>query len=243
MYNKIYSRRRFIIKPRFKSKMPNSNKWNLKKKRKILKILTIIVLAIIIYRALISYINPVFEALCDEKVKAEATIITNQQSTIFMNKYQYNDLYTIEKDGEGNITLIKANVVPINNMISDLTENIQHEFNKIEEDKIHIPIGSLAGNYFFAGSGPEIPIKVLIEGTLDTEVKSEFIAQGINQTIHRTYVEFICDMKILTPIKNYSKSITNQVMVAEHVILGQIPDTYYNLDGFDSPKDTLDTLN
>ena len=93
-----------------------------------------------------------------------------------------------------------------------------------------------------SGVGPNIPIKVSISGTLDTEVKNQFIAQGINQTLHRTYVEFVCNMKIMTPLKNYSKTITNQVVVAEHVILGEIPDTYYNLEGMNNSQDTLNVI-
>ena len=88
-------------------------------------------------------------------------------------------------------------------MISDLTEAIQNRFNEMEGTQIYIPIGSLLGVYYFSGTGPSIPIKVIVSGTLDTEVKSEFIAKGINQTLHRIYVNFECYVKIVTPIKNF----------------------------------------
>lgn len=236
---KIYSRKRFLIKPNFRAKLPNVNN---KKLRKTIKILIIITVIILIYRIIASYINPVFETMCEEKVKSVATIITNQQSTIIMNRYQYDDLYTIEKGTDGNISIIKSNVVPVNNMISDLTENIQNEFDKIEKTQINIPLGSLFGTYFLSGMGPNIPIKVSMTGTLDTEVKNQFISQGINQTLHRTYVEFVCNMKILTPLKNYSKTITNQVVVAEHVIIGNIPDAYYNFEGINNADNTLNVI-
>ena len=63
------------------------------------------------------YFEQVFEAMCEEKVKSLATLITNQQSTIVMNKYKYDELYTIEKDTNGNVVIIKSNVVSINNLI------------------------------------------------------------------------------------------------------------------------------
>ena len=87
-------------------------------------------------------------------------------------------------------------------MISDLTEGIQKRFDEIEKTHIEIPIGNLFGTYFLSGMGPNIPIKVLTTGTLDTEVKSEFISKGINQTLHRIYVNFECTVKILTPRAN-----------------------------------------
>lgn len=230
--SKIYSRKRFILKP--------GKTFILK--RKTLRVLIVVVIAVIVYELIFSYITPVFESLCEDKVKSIATIISNQESTQIMNKYQYEELYTIEKDEAGNIVIIKSNVVPINNMISDLTENIQNRFNEVENTQIEIPMGNLFGTYYFSGVGPSIPAKVRTSGTLDTEVKSEFVAKGINQTLHRIYVNFECYVKIITPIKNYQKKITNQVIIAEHVIVGNIPDSYYNLEGMGGVEDVLNVI-
>ena len=159
-----------------------------------------------------------------------------------MNKYQYEELYTIEKDADGNVVMIRSNVAPINNMISDLTEGIQNRFNEIEKTQIKIPIGNMLGMYYFSGAGPSIPTKVVMTGALDTEVKSEFVAKGINQTLHRIYVNFECYVQIITPLKNFKKKITNQFIVAEHIIVGNIPDTYYNLEGMSGTDDVLNVI-
>ncbi len=234
---KIYSRKRFLIKP-YISKLPKSTKA----KKKILKILIIIFIIFLIIERIYSHIEPVFESMCEEKAKSLATIITNQQTTIVMNNYKYADLYSVEKDSNGNITLIKSNIAPINNMLSDLAERIQKEFNNVEKTNINIPIGNLAGTYFFSGSGINIPIQVLISGTIDTDVKSEFIDKGINQTLHRIYVVLSCKVKIITPIKKFEKEIINQFIIAEHVIIGNIPDSYYNFDGVDK-NEALNLIN
>lgn len=231
--SKIYSRKRFILKPC----------KTIIIKRKTFKILIILTIAIIIYKMIMNYIEPVFETLCEDKVKSISTIISNQESTKIMNKYKYEELYNIEKDEKGNIIIVKSNVVPMNNLISDLTEAIQNRFNEIENTTIKIPIGNLIGSYYFSGIGTSINAKVITSGTLDTEVKSEFIAQGINQTLHRVYVRFECYIKIITPIKNFEKKITNQVIIAEHVIVGNIPETYYNLEGMEGKDDILNTIN
>ena len=149
---------------------------------------------------------------------------------------------TIEKDENGDIIVVRANVVLINNLISDLTENIQREFDSLHNIKISLPLGSLTGIYFMSGFGPEISINVSVVGTVDTNIKSEFIAQGINQTLHRVYVNFDCEMKIVTPVNNFSQKVTNQVIIAEHVIVGNIPSSYYNLDGFENESDTMQII-
>lgn len=237
--DKIYSRKRFLIKPKFGYKKPQKR---LEIQTQYLKIIVFIIILMIISQIILSYIKPIFKAMCEEKIKSIATIITNQQSTIVMNEYQYEELYTIEKDENGDIVIIKSNVVPINNMISDLTERIQNEFDKIEKTEITISIGNITGVYFLAGIGPEIPIQIAVTGTVDTEVKSEFISQGINQTLHRIYVEFVCNMQVVTPFENYEEKIVNQVIIAEHVIVGNIPDAYYNLEGIQDEQETLNII-
>ena len=220
----------------------NGDRIGRKKKRKIIKIVVMVALIIILFRFFCSYLEPIFQTLCEDKIKSLATIITNQQSTIIMNKYQYDQLYTIEKDENGDIIVVRANVVLINNLISDLTENIQREFDSLHNIKISLPLGSLTGIYFMSGFGPEISINVSVVGTVDTNIKSEFIAQGINQTLHRVYVNFDCEKKIVTPVNNFSQKVTNQVIIAEHVIVGNIPSSYYNLDGFENESDTMQII-
>lgn len=235
---KIYSRRRFLIKPNLRGSF--SNKPKIKSTTK--KIIIIILVVLLIFKLILSYIEPIFDTLCEEKIKSVATIITNQESTYIMNKYQYEELYSVEKDENGNIVIIRSNVVPINNMVSELTKNIQDEFNNIKDSSIRIAMGGLSGIYFLSGTGPQISVKVSMTGTVDTEIKSEFISQGINQTLHRVYVNFNCNMKVVTPIRSYSKSTVNQVIIAEHMIVGNIPDTYYNLEGMETPGDTLNVV-
>ena len=81
--------------------------------------------------------------------------------------------------------------------------------------------------------GPSIPMKLSTTGTVETNVRSEFESKGINQTIHRLYLDVVCKVSILTPYNTIEDSITNQVVLIENVIVGLIPSTYYNLEGMD----------
>ena len=82
-----------------------------------------------------------------------------------------------------------------------------------------------------AGIGPKIKITISSIGNVKTDLKSEFSSKGINQTLHRVYLQVDCEVNILTPFNKISKRITNQILIAENVIVGNIPDTYYNLEG------------
>ena len=75
---------------------------------------------------------------------------------------------------------------------------------------------------------------MMTDGTVETDLRSEFKEAGINQTLHRIYLEVKCNVNILTPYDTMNETITNQVLLVEGVIIGNIPDAYYNLEGLDS---------
>lgn len=102
--------------------------------------------------------------------------------------------------------------------------------------------GSFSGFKFLAGKGPSVKIKISSIGTVETNLKSEFTSKGINQTLHRVYLEVKCRVNILTPFQDIEKEITNQILLLENVIVGHIPNTYYNLEGLNPENDALEVM-
>ena len=231
MNSKIYSRPRIKIPPIFSN---NIGDKNLKRKQKIVKIFIIMVIAFSTVKIVLDAISPIFEALCEDKAKSIATIISNNESTNVMKDHTYDELFTIEKDNDGNITMIKSNVIQINEIISDVAVKIQNSINERGKENIKITIGSFTGSKLLSGIGPGIPIKISSIGNVETDLRSEFSAQGINQTLHRVYLQVDCEVSVLTPYNTISEKVSNQVLLIENVIVGKIPNTYYNLDGIDS---------
>lgn len=93
-----------------------------------------------------------------------------------------------------------------------------------------------------SGRGPGVKIRISSIGNIETNLNSEFTSQGINQTLHRIYVDISCNVKVLTPFKDIERKITNKVLLAENVIVGNIPDTYYNLEGLNGRSDALEMV-
>lgn len=127
--------------------------------------------------------------------------------------------------------MISANIISINEIISDIPIKIQEELNKKENSKFNISMGSFTGSRILSGRGPQVEIKMSTIGNLDTDLRSEFIDAGINQTLHKIYLQIDCKVVILTPFKTIEEKIANQVLLSEAVIIGTTPDTYYNFEG------------
>ena len=237
--DKIYSRTRFKL-PKIKKSISFNNK-NIDNRRKIIKIIMILSIAIITARFSLDAVIPIFDTLCEDRAKSIATLISNEQATEVMKQHTYDELYSIEKDNNGNITMIKSNIIPINEIISDVAIKIQEEINKRGRENIEIALGSFTGFKLLAGRGPGIKIVISSIGNVETNLKSEFSSQGINQTLHRVYLEVKCEVSILTPFKDLKQNIVNQVLLMENVIVGNIPNTYYNLEGLEN-KDALEMV-
>lgn len=224
----IYRRRRIHVPKVIFQKFGNMEP---KKTRKVFKFSTIVIVMIVSFSTILNSTRPILDTLFKDKAKSVATIICNEESTKIITNYQYEDLITIHRDKDNNITMIQSNITPINYIISDVGEKIQKRINETEKEKIHINLGSFLGSKLLSGIGPNIPIKISLVGNVETDLRSEFKAEGINQTIHRIYLQVDCKINILTPYQVTQESISNQVLIAENIIVGRIPEAFYNLQG------------
>lgn len=226
--DKIYSRKRIKIP---KIKILYSNKGNNKNLGKVIKILLVLVIAFMFVHFAIDAIYPLFDTLCEKEAKSIATLISNEKATEVMKNYTYEDIMKIEKDSENNIKMISANMIAINEIISDVALKIQEELNKSDRTKIGIRLGTFTGSRLLSGRGPLVKVILSPVGVVETDLRSEFISQGVNQTLHRVYLQVDCIVNILSPFNSIEKSISNQVLLMENVIVGNIPDSYYNFEG------------
>lgn len=233
---KIYSRPRLNLA--FLKNTPKSHKSR-RKIKNTMPVVSIFLVAIITCFSIWNFVNPIFETLCKDKAKSVATMITNEETTKIIEKYNYDTFFTIQKDEKGSIQIINANVLRINQVTSDIAVAIQKALDNNEKNKIYIHSGAITGIRFLSGTGPRIPLKIASVGNIDTDLRSEFISQGVNQTLHRVYLNIKTNVSILSSFNTIESSIENQVLIAEHVIIGEIPSNYYNFNGMENGKEAL----
>ncbi len=232
--DKIYSRRRIKI-PNIRKKIEN------KKMKKIIILFTIFIIGIITAKFILSAIIPIVDKECRDICKIIATKVSNEQATKVMNNYKYDDMTVITKDSKGNIAMISANMITVNEITSDIAIKIQEAFEKNENAVFNIKLGSFLGSKMLSGRGPDIEIKLKTTGNIETNLISQLESTGINQTLHKIYLEVKCKVSVLTPFETIEEQIVNQILLAESVIIGTTPNTYYNLEGLDQ-KESLEAM-
>ena len=236
--DKIYSRKRIKIP---KLQVLYSKKGNNKNLSKITKIITVLIIAFSFMHLIIDLAYPLFDTICEKEAKSIATLISNEQATKVMSNYNYEDIMKIEKDSENNIKMISANMITINEIISDVAIKIQEELNKEDRTNVGIRLGTFTGSRLLSGRGPTVKLVINPIGTVETDLRSEFVSKGVNQTLHRVYLQVDCKVNILTPFNAIEKEISNQVLLIENLIVGNIPDSYYNFEGV-KEEDALEIM-
>jgi hypothetical protein len=61
------------------------------------------------------------------------------------------------------------------------------------------------------------------------EFKNNVVTAGINQTKHQINLEVIVDIDILIPWGTESAQVVTEVMIADVVVVGKVPETYLNM--------------
>ena len=213
-------------------KIKNQIKNNKKKYITILVIVLVITIFFLFFSILIS---PVLINTIELKAKSISTrAINSAVSDVIMNSIVYDDLINIVTDEFGNISMIQANTFEINNLSKDLAQTTETKIDEYGRKGVSIAIGSFTGIPLLVGVGPEVKLNVSPIGSVHSTFSSEFETAGINQTVHRIYLNINANVGIVLPL--YTKKFTTiqHVLIAESIIVGSVPEVYLHSDTLDS---------
>lgn len=196
----------------------------------------ILVLGILMLGSLIyfrwKYHGPVFE-LAQTQVKNTTSDLINDaiDKQIEIGNIQYDRIVYFEKDLEGRITALKTNMNEVNRLKTDVLNIINDEILALDTADLGIHIGSFLLPEFFAGKGPVIPVHILAIRNSEATFQSHFSEAGINQTLQQLTMDVSVDVSVLLLGKTSSFTVTSQVVVAETIIVGQVPNTFFQTGG------------
>ena len=150
---------------------------------------------------------------------------------IAMGNIAYDRIVFFEKDLDGRITALKTNMSEVNRLKTDILNIINDKILALDTSDIGIPLGSLILPEFLSGKGPMIPVHILSIRNSDANFVSHFSQAGINQTLHRLNMEVSIDVAVLVLGETNSFTMSSEVVVAETVIVGDVPQTFLQTGG------------
>lgn len=146
----------------------------------------------------------------------------------------YSDFVAIQRDEKGAVTALTTDVARMNLLRTELTAAILEALEEVDVSDVQVPLGSLFDLEPLWAKGPTLKARAMTVGTVRTEFDSQLTSAGVNQTLHRIWMEVTVPMTLLLPGGEVEVPLDTRLCVAETVIVGQVPDTYLQLDGIKS---------
>lgn len=198
--------------------------------RMIIILLALAILLLVVFRLKFS---ESIRALAETQVKNTTSDLINDaiDRQIEDGNIQYDRMVYFEKDLDGRITALKTNMSEVNRLKTDILNLINDEILALSTDDLGIPLGSLFLPEFLSGRGPSIPVQILSIRNSDASFSSSFSEAGINQTLQQMNMHVSVDVTVLVLGQSNSFTISSQVVVAETIIVGDVPDTYFQTGG------------
>ena len=199
------------------------------------KLLMILCLALLIWAflGLRSRLWPVARDLARTQVMNTASDLINDAilEQIMDGQIQYDRIVYFEKDLNGRITALKTNMAEVNRLKTETLNLINDQILAEDSEHLGVPIGSLILPEFLSGQGPMIPVRILAIRNSDANFHSDFTEAGINQTLQQLSMDVLVDVTVLVLGQTETFTVSSQMVVAETIIVGDVPSTYFQTGG------------
>ena len=172
--------------------------------------------------------KPLLESLATTRVSntVNRIIFEAVNEAIQEGDISYEELISMEKGTEGNITAVHSNMAAFNRLQAQILDIILARIDQVSARELSIPIGTLTGSALLAGRGPRISVRMESVGSSSAKFENRFDSAGINQTNHQIVLKVDVSVSILLPGFTTATTVSTAVTVAETVIVGAVPETY-----------------
>ena len=189
--------------------------------------------------------DPLVRDLAEAGAKNAAVGAMQRAVSARMAAGQLRDLVQLVKDEEGYVTAAVTDVGRVSRLQAGLTGDVIAALTSPRAADLSVPLGNLLPSPVFSGLGPRVPIRILSVTEVEVRLASRFSSAGINQTLHRLLLRFSAQVRVLIPTGTVTALVYADVVAAETVIVGRVPDSYMyfeSSDQWDEPLEQYDIL-
>lgn len=197
------------------------------------RLLLLLVLAVVAALLLLLRLRaaPLMEQLVVTQAENTMSTLVNEivNDQIAKGTIDYDRIIYFEKDVDGRITALKTNMSEVNRLKTEILSAMNQGIEDISVGELNIPIGNFIFPELFSGKGFAVPVRILSVSTSDANFENHFSEAGINQTLHQIRMNILVNLSVLTPTGTVRTSVETDVVVAETVIVGTVPDRYVSI--------------
>lgn len=176
-------------------------------------------------------LRPVISELAIQVGRQNISSIINSSvyQALGENEYNYDSFVSLKYNDDGYVTSVEYDYSAVNKLKIKCNEILLDKLKNLGNTKVKVPFGSLLGDLNASGRGPNIRIKIAQASVPQINLISTFESVGINQTKHEIRLVICAYGQIYLPPEKSEFSFTQEFVLAQTIIVGNIPSGYVDL--------------
>ena len=191
-------------------------------------------IALIIFSSATTLYKQMVEPILTQFTKSKAYILalraTEEAIRPNLESITYDSIISEVTDENGKIVALQTNTNELNKISNNIALDIEKNIANISGTELKIPLALFFDLGILGGAGVKVNIETVPLGDTKIECISQFDSVGINQTRHRILLNVKTYFTIVAPVYLKNECYEKEVVLAETILSGDIPDSYYNLD-------------
>lgn len=202
----------------------------LKRKRFVFfKFFVLLIFVVVCLVIIDTTLRPQIRSIASVKACALIEQAVNDAVLSVLSNGDYENLVTVEKNAEGQVTAVRTDALKINTLKAGISRATGTVLSGTQRE-VSVPLGSVTGLDILSGRGPSVKVRVSFSGYSESRINSTFTGEGINQTVHRLILTVNSSVYISLPKSDETRNLSYEVCIAETLIVGYVPQLYANTD-------------
>ena len=145
-----------------------------------------------------------------------------------MSAGAYGELAKTAYDAGGRVRSITVDSTAVNIMRADVSRRLCEKLGKLEKFYVDVDLSNIfEDEVIFGGSPISVTVDIVPTGGVETDVKSEFVSAGINQTNYR--MNLTVDASITADvISSFTVYVSTSINIVDMLIVGDVPTVVWN---------------
>ena len=189
--------------------------------------LAVLMLAVLILRFLNSKLDVIVADMVEEGLKNTITKIINESVAESMRAGEYGNILSVSYSADGKVRSMTADSVKINLLCADVGARISEKLDALTRFYVEVDVADVLDDVIVLGKLPyTFSADVVPIGGIETDIESEFISAGINQTNYRLSLCATVGVTAVMLISTATVDVCTSVSIAEMLIVGEVPTVY-----------------
>ena len=199
-------------------------------------VLITFLVAVVMFSRLSARLEPLIETLAvSNAVNQISTSVSSAAAeAMFETQLNYDNFVDLNTDSDGQVTSLSFQPIAGTRFKQTFISLLCRQLEAIESQDLAVPVGNLTGTLWLSALGPDVRVLVRSIGDVTAEYEHEFTSVGVNQTRHAVYLKVAVVIQLMIPGKIIPVAAEERVCIAETVIVGDVPNTYLNLQDGDN---------